>query len=203
MPQQINLLDASLQRKREPLGSLTGLAAVASTLIVVAALVLGLQHLSAQMAVQAGTLEHTLADLQARSAAVAPAPASRRAGELARLRALEAGQRRLRAALESGQAGSTQAYSEYLTALSRQTDGTLWLTGFMVAQDGRSLDIGGRMTDPRQLPGYLRRLNSEPLFRGREFAQLSLKAVDPSAASGSGLAEFTLRSTAGPAEAPR
>ena len=205
MPQHINLLDASLQRRRETLGSITGLVAVLATFGVSVALAASLQSFSAKSQAQSVVLEQDLAALQARVAALgAPAP-SRQAIELARLRAVDAGQRRLRAALDSGQAGSTRGYSEYLLALSRQTQGTLWLTGFTVAADGRALEIGGRMTDPRQLPDYLRRLNSEPLFKGREFAQLSLKAVEPVAAPGgnASYAEFALRSTPGLPEAAR
>ena len=202
MPQHINLLDASLQRRRETLGSVTGLVAVVATFGVSVALAASLQSFSAKSQAQSVVLEQDLATLQARVAALgAPAP-SRQAIELARLRAVDAGQRRLRAALDSGQAGSTRGYSEYFLALSRQTQGTLWLTGFTVAADGRALEIGGRMTDPRQLPDYLRRLNGEPLFKGREFAQLNLKTVEL-AAPLSGYAEFALRSTPGAPEAAR
>ena len=205
MPQHINLLDASLQRRRETLASTTGLVAVFATLGVSAALAMVLQSFSAKSQTQSGALEQDLAALQARVAALGTPAPSRHAIELARLRALDAGQRRLRAALDSGQAGSTRGYSEYFLALSRQTQGTLWLTGFTVAADGRALEIGGRMTDPRQLPDYLRRLNGEPLFKGREFAQLSLKTVEPAAplVGNAGYAEFMLRSTPAAPEAAR
>jgi hypothetical protein len=205
MPQHINLLDPSLQRKRETLGSTTGLLAVFATFGAAVALAMTLQSFSSQSQVQSVALEQDLAALQARVAALGTPAPSRHAIELARLRAVDAGQRRLRAALDSGQAGSTRGYSEYFLALSRQTQGTLWLTGFTVAADGRALEIGGRMTDPRQLPDYLRRLNGEPLFKGREFAQLSLKAVEPVAAPGgsASYAEFALRSTPGVPEAAR
>jgi MSHA biogenesis protein MshI len=205
MPQHINLLDASLQRSRETLGSRTGLAAVLATLGGSAALAMALQSFSAKSQAQAAALEQELGALQTRVAALGAPQPSRQAAELARLRAVDAGQRRLRATLESGQAGSTHGYSEYFLALSRQTQGTLWLTGFTVGADGRSLEIGGRMTDPRQLPDYLRRLNGEPLFKGREFAQLSLKTVEPAAplAGNARYAEFALRSLPGTPEAPR
>ena len=203
MPQQINLLDASLQRRREPLGSVAGLAAMAATLALSAALTGGLKAMSARCAAQAEAQEQELAALQARAATVGTAAPSRNAAELARLRSVEAGQRRVRTALDSGHAGSTQGYSEYLLALSRQSQGQLWLTAFSVAPDGRALELGGRMTEARQLPGYLKRLNAEPLFKGREFAQLSLKSVDvASGAEGSGTAyaEFALRASASASE---
>jgi Fimbrial assembly protein (PilN) len=205
MPQHINLLDASQPRRREMLGSTTGLVAVLATFGAAVALAMGLQSFSAKTQAQSVVLEQDLAALQARVAALGTPAPSRQATELARLRAVDAGQRRLRATLDSGQAGSTRGYSEYLLALSRQTQGSLWLTGFTVAPDGRSLEIGGRMTDARQLPSYLRRLNGEPLFKGREFAQLSLKTVEPLAALGgnASYAEFALRSTPALPEAAR
>ena len=59
------------------------------------------------------------------------------------------------------------------------------------------------MADPRLLPDYLRRLNAEPLFKGREFSQLSVKAVEASPTSAGGYTEFALRGQPTTAEAPR
>jgi Fimbrial assembly protein (PilN) len=203
MPQHINLIDASLLPRRERFASTGAALALGATLAVSIALALGLNAMSAQATAEAAANEQALAALQARVATVGTAPPSRSAAELARLRAVEVGQHRIRTALDSGQAGGVQGYSEYLLALSRQTRGTLWLTTFSVAPDGRALELGGRMTDPRQLPDYLKRLNAEPLFKGREFAQLSLKAVEPVPASdpgGPAYAEFALRAAASASE---
>lgn len=203
MPQQINLLDASLQRRRDPPGSVAGVIALAATLFATVALTFGLHLKSAQARLQAGITEASLPALQARVAASDSAQRSIPAAELARLRAVESAQERVRAALDSGLVGDTLGYSRYLLALSRQMRGKLWLTDFSVAPDGRSLELGGRMTDPRELPDYLSRLNAEPLFKGREFAQLSLKAMVPGNATdsarraeniGPDYAEFVLRS---------
>ena len=203
MAQQINLLDASLQRRRVALDSGHGLLAIGLAFALSAGAVWGLQRLTFESMAHASAIEQDLAALRTRAAGVAGAgPASRPAAELARWRQAEAGQRRLRAALDSGQAGSAVGPSPYLFALSRQAQPQLWLTGFSLAHDGRSIDIGGRMTDPAHLPGYLRRLNAEPLFRGREFAQLSLKTVEPAvgAEAAGGYTEFALRATPAPLE---
>jgi len=211
VPQHINLLDPSLRRQREWLGSFAGLAALVATLCVSVALAFGLRVKTSQAVAQAQAAEASLADLQARSAAVASTSASNPAATLARLRAVENGQERVRAAFNSGQVGITQGYSAHLLALSRQMQGKLWLTDFSVEPDGRSLELGGRMTDPRELPNYLKRLNAEPLFRGREFAQLSLKAMVPGSTAdstrsaenvGPDYAEFVLRTAPG-GTAPR
>ena len=54
------------------------------------------------------------------------------------------------------------------------------------------------MTDAAVLTDYLRSLNAEPRFKGRPFAQLSLKAVD---GAGGVYTEFALRSVASSAQA--
>ena len=176
MPQHLNLLDASFQRPRELLGSVAGLIGVAVTLGVSVALTVGLHVKSAKALVDATGLESQLLTLHERAGdPQRPAP-SLLVAELARLRAVEAGQLRITSALDSGQAGVTRGYSDYLLALSRQTVAQLWLTSFSVGADGQALELGGRMTDPGRLPDYLRRLNAEPMFKGRDFAQLNLKS---------------------------
>ena len=120
--------------------------------------------------------------------------------EITRLQQLDSAQRRILAALDQGVGSSLQAaegHAGYLQALARQASTQLWLTGFSVSADGRDIDLEGRMSDAKALPDYLRRLNAEPRFKGRPFAQLSLKAVDAEAGSGA-LAHtvFSLRSSA-------
>jgi hypothetical protein len=192
MPHQINLLDPSLQRRHDRLGSTAGLLAVIATLAVSIVATFGLNALATRTGAQAEATERELVTVQASVASVSAGTASPLAAELARLRAAEAAQQRIRAALDSGQAGVAQGYSNYLFALSRQAQEGLWLTRFDVAPDSRSLELGGRMTDPRQLPDYLRRLKVEPLFNGRQFAQLSLKSVELN--EGARVTEFALRS---------
>jgi Fimbrial assembly protein (PilN) len=204
MAQHINLMHAGLARRSEPFSS--GHAAVgmvaASVLVALAAFALHLQgRLTAE---RAANTERDVAALQARIAQVAgtppPSPATT---ELQRLRQREAGQRQMRAAIASGSAGRAQGYAEYFNALARQAQPQLWITGFSLAGDGVALELNGRMADPRVLPDYLRRLNTEPMFKGREFAQLSLKKVEPSAAATGGYTEFALRGLPAATEAPR
>jgi len=200
MPQQINLLDASFQRRTERLGSAAGLLAVAAALVVSIAATFALKTLGARVSAEAEDKERELAAMQAKVASVRSVAASPLVAELARLRAVEEGQRRIRAALDAGQAGVSQGYSNYLFALSRQAQEGLWLTRFDISPDSRSLDLGGRMTDPRQLSNYLRRLKAEPLFNGRQFAQLSLKSID--LPEGARVSEFALRSTTSTSSVP-
>jgi len=136
-----------------------------------------------------------LTALRSQAATTPNAAASATGGELAQLQQLETAQRRVRAALEAGAAGNREGHADYLTALGRQATGSLWITGFSVSDDGAAIDLEGRMTDANVLADYLRRLNAEPRFKGRPFAQLSLRGTDT---NGSALpyTEFALRSSA-------
>ena len=202
MPQHINLLHAGLLPKREAWRSAHAAWAVGGVTALALLAALGLRHLATSRTDQALAAEQALAALQARVAALGvTVHPSRHAAELQRLRAVESGQRQVRTALDSGAAGRTQGYAEYFMALSRQAQPSVWLTAFSVSADGAALELQGRMTEPHRLPDYLRHLNSEPLFKGRTFAQMNLKAVEATAAgvspSAPGLAstvtEFTLR----------
>ena len=194
MAQHINLMHAGLTRRTEPFSSQHGAAAMVAAIVLVA-LAAFTMHLQAQRSdAAAAAAENDVKALQARIAQVAGTPpVSAAAAELQRLRQLEAGQHQMRAAIGSGSAGRAEGYAGYFTALARQAQPSLWITGFSIAADGVALELSGRMADPRVLPGYLRRLNTEPLFKGREFAQLSLKKVDPAAATTGGYTEFALR----------
>ena len=203
MPQDINLMHAGLTPRPVPFRSVHAASIFGSGALLMLIATVGLQHLASRRAEEAVALEQELAALQRRvtdiSAVAAP---SRPAAELRLLRDTETGQRQVQAALDSGVAGRTQGYAQYFMALSRQAQASLWITGFNVAADGAGLELQGRMTDPRVLPDYLRRLNSEPLFKGREFAQMSLKAVEPVPADAASpvITEFALR--ARPVAAP-
>ncbi|HOB93188.1 MAG TPA: PilN domain-containing protein [Aquabacterium sp.] len=194
MTQQINLFDARFAPQRLRFSALHGGLACAGVLV--------LSLLAAQgLRLAAGSAR---ADAQAAQAGLAPLRAevdalnARRPGgedaELARLRAVEAGQRQVRAALEAGAAGVRDGHAGLLMALARQASGRLWITGIAVSDDGAAIDLEGRMTDSSVLADYLRRLNDEPRFRGRPFAQLTLKSAGN---GGERLpwTEFVLRST--------
>lgn len=68
-------------------------------------------------------------------------------------------------------------FSGYLRGFSKQAMNGLWLTEFAFAADG--LTIKGRMLENGLMPVYIQRLNSEPSLKGRNFASLDMKAVEP------------------------
>jgi len=209
MVQQINLYDETLRPRREGWRAAHGLWAVAGTLAVALGLSAALDARSVRRLAEGRQLAQQLAaerERLARPAAGDGADTLRaRATEVERLRALDAGQRRVRAALEGQVTARQQGYTPYFLALSRQASPSVWITGLGIGGDGQALEIQGRMTDAALLPDYLRRLNAEPQFKGRSFATLNIKAADThnDAAALAGYTEFVLRSQPSATESAR
>lgn len=204
MAQQLNLFDPRFAPRPARWSALHGALAVGCCLGLGALAAGALQWAAHDTLREAGTLEAEQAPLRQRlleKARQAPAlPTQDLDAELAQLKALEAGQRRIRAALDAGVAGARDGHADYLVALARQASAQVWITGFSVSEGGDTLVLDGRMTDASALTDYLRSLNAEPRFRGRPFAQFNLQAVTGS--DGQALyTEFSLRATA-PAPSP-
>jgi Tfp pilus assembly protein PilN len=193
--QQLNLYDARFSPQSLRFSARHGLWAVAAVLALSVLGTQGLRLAASQAGNVARQADAATQPLAVQVAALGASAAGGAGAELQQLQALEAGQRRIRSALEAGAAGAREGHADYLVALARQASGSLWLTGFAVSEDGAAIELEGRMTDTAVLTDYLRRLNAEPRFKGRPFAQLNLKSSD-----GNGVAlpytEFSLRSTA-------
>lgn len=224
MAQQLNLNDPRFTPRRLHVSARHTVTAMAVLLVLCFAGGRGMLWLAGQRDAQAREAQTALAPLRSAMLAQArPAPVSGQsapgqsplsaAAEVSRLQQLDTAQRRILIALEQGLPGIVDAaqahtpaplregHAGYLQALARQASPQLWLTGFSVSEDGRDIDLEGRMSDAKALPDYLRRLNAEPHFKGRPFAQLSLKAVDTEAGNGLAYTAFSLRSSAsGPAK---
>jgi Tfp pilus assembly protein PilN len=201
MSQHLNLLVAGLRPQRRCwtlAQGLVGLAALAAAGLLAG---LGLDYLADQARADLGisqqaaeVLRQRLASLQAPDG---PAAANLVQAELAALRRQASALDQARQLITSGAAGQPIGHADLLMALARQSDPAVWLTGLKVSADHATLELRGRMNDPAALPGYLGRLQGEPLFHGRRFAQLGLRRVDAGAdgqAGSSGPIEFTLRS---------
>lgn len=75
-------------------------------------------------------------------------------------------------------AGRQQAQlGDMMRVLARVNVEGMWLTGLAIMDGGRDLEIRGRVLDQSLLPAYLRRLESEPAFRGRRFAALEMRGA--------------------------
>jgi len=179
--QHLNLLDEAMRPRRERFSSVDGLRALAALLVVIGLVNAGLRLAADRSAQAAQAAQQELTALQSRPATVAAVAGAPSPAELAALQRRYASTQQVYTAIQSGAAGSVQGYSQYLTALARQSQNlggrALWITELSIAADGSGLDLLGRMTDPRVLPEYLNHLNGEPLFRGRSFAQMSLRAL--------------------------
>lgn len=209
MVQQINLYVRELRQPPQRLGALATLTLAGATALGCAVAAVALQRQADAHTQRNLALQQSTALLQAQVAARAAASPSTRtsAQEIQRLHQQAAGQRKVQAALDAGTAAAGAALpSEFLLALARQSHPSLWITGFVVSADERTLEIRGRMLDASALPDYLRRLNAEALFKGRSFAQLDIRSPEPPAGAGPSAAtpyaEFVLRSLPGARQAP-
>jgi ABC-type phosphate transport system auxiliary subunit len=194
MTQQINLFDARFAPQRLRFSALHGGLLCGGVLAVSMLAAQGLHLAASNARDKAQAAQAGLAPLRAEADALSARQPAGVTAELDRLRAVEAGQRQVRAALDAGAAGVRDGHAGLLMALARQASGQLWITGVSVSDDGAAIDLEGRMTDSSVLADYLRRLNDEPRFRGRPFAQLTLKSAG---SNGERLpwTEFVLRST--------
>ncbi|HET6787398.1 MAG TPA: PilN domain-containing protein, partial [Aquabacterium sp.] len=113
--------------------------------------------------------------------------------QLSDLRAQEERQRHVREALASSILPQTALYSDYLIALARQSQPGLWITELNLRGQGSDLELSGRMLDPAQLPSYLGRLEQEPQFKGRRFAQVEMRSLETPEGVGPSPIAFTLR----------
>ena len=210
MAQQINLYNAALRRQRQWLSLanvvlLTGLFAVH---LVGIGMVLRTQA-SARLEA-AKSLDGRLTSLRAEVAQLAGqliggASGDQAARELADLKQQVAMRREVLDALQHG-TGLTAlkektaiGFADYLRGLARQSVDGLWLTGFSVGQGGGGMEVRGRMLAVDRLPAYIKRLNGEATFKGRQFVSLNISRSDKAGApkaAGTPYAAFVLTSVA-------
>jgi hypothetical protein len=130
---------------------------------------------------QAGLLAQQLPQQRAQLEARDPGGADaiqRLAAERQRLQALASDQQRLRLQIDEHLRRGSAGYTPFFSALSRQSQPAVWITGFSVGAGSRAIEIQGRMTDAAVLPGYLQHLNQEAAFKGRQFARLQLAQAE-------------------------
>ena len=187
-PVDLNLDPPTARADRAPWRATQAVATAAAVLAASWALAAGLEAWATRRQADAVALTQALPQEQARLEARDPGGADavqRLAAERQRLQVLDLEQRRLRAEIDSHLQHATNGYTPFFAALSRQSQGNVWITGFSIAGESGAIELQGRMADPAALPGYLQRLNQEGAFKGRQFARLQLMPVE-------GLTEFTL-----------
>lgn len=173
--QQINMQDVEqAQAGAGSWGAVWGVRAVSAVLGLALVAVIGMSAAAKRLDSLAAEFESQLVPLQAVTASMPPPPDQ---GELDAVRKAEAVQKRLSEALATATAESSGGYSEYLMALGRQTQPSVWIMGLSVRDNGRRLELSGRMTDPGFLPGYIARLETEAQFKGRRFNRVEIGSV--------------------------
>lgn len=75
----------------------------------------------------------------------------------------------------AGGLAASSGFAEDFRALARQSLDGVWLTGFQIGAD--DLLIRGRLFDQSLLPVYVRRIEAEPVFKGRSFAALEMQEI--------------------------
>ena len=179
MSQQINLFNPIFLQQKKIFSARTMGAALLVLFVGVAAIqVYGKMRVQAlQKQADAGAAQ--LAQKQAWLASVTTefVPRQKSAAveaELAEAEGQLAALRDVSGVLARGELGNTQGYAEYFRALARQHVDGLWLTGVNIAGAGADIAVRGRALDPQRVPGYLNRLTTEPVLRGKAFGSLSI-----------------------------
>ncbi len=184
MTQQINLYETRL-RPRVELATARNLAASAVVLLVVmTVLAVYVRQEASRKTAEHAALQIQLQAEQERVAALTKMVAERRVApeltsDLARTRTMLATRSEVMDVLDSGKLGNASGFSEFMYGFARQAQTGLWLTGFSISTGGEEIEIRGRLLDPAKLPGYVQRLSSEPVFKGRRFATLDMRSVEP------------------------
>lgn len=181
MSQQLNLLNPRLQRHRDFLSlHLVGAVVLAMLLVeialasyagyqrrILAAEELLLQTESKNLQSQVELASKTLAERK---------PSAKLTAEVQQFAAMLQPREEVLARLKAtGEVGV--GFSETLRGFSRQVMEGVWLTDFSASAS--DLTIRGRLVDAALLPGYVKRLNEEPAFKGRHFAALDMKGFEP------------------------
>lgn len=189
--QQINLYQDRFRKVVPPLGAVRMAQAVLAVVGVLVALTLVLSWQDGQ---RAAAVQAAQQDLTARQQ------------ELARLQAslpppqedplLQQSLRRLERELAAKQGflehfdgsslGDTRGFSAYMRGLARRPLADLWLSRIELAGDG-ALAFSGSALKPGAVPAFVRTLNEEAIFQGREFRTLQMAEQD-------GRIDFDLRS---------
>ena len=197
MAQQLNLYGPSFRRPKNALSATNALRGLA-LVVTIGLLIGGFLTWRTSVGLVDTKEQQVFAQHRAKAMALKEQVAAQRQEvelEASKLREVELALARVKATLKGGAAGDTAvSYAAYFEALAKQSHGSLWLTGFVVSPDGQSIELKGRMLDASALPDYLSRLNAEPVFKGRQFAQLQLNSMAVEGAeAGPKVTEFVLR----------
>jgi hypothetical protein len=95
--------------------------------------------------------------------------------EIAQVQADIGALKRVESVLTQGSLGNTEGYSEYFRAFARRNVSGLWLRGVSIVGAGIEISVTGRAMQAAMIPGYIQRLTSERVMKGKTFADLQIE----------------------------
>lgn len=183
MIQQINLYQAGVFEKKEPLPANTMLVAAGAALALLLLIyaiaqwqTLRLSHHLAELRAQQTRAAQRLAELHGQ---YLPKGKSRLLEqEIDRLRAGRDARLPLLDLLAAKPFGNTTGFSPHLEGLARQSVEGMWLRRIVLGAGGAKVTLEGRTLRPELVPRYLQQLAREEVFAGLEFTRLQLTRAD-------------------------
>ena len=184
MSQQINLYDVRLRPRRLVLTGQRMVMALAVVVTLSGAWAFWVRGQAESANAEAARLVAETKEWQAKHDVLARQMAEKRLpaalqSELETARTMLSVRQEVIGELDSGRLGNAEGFSGLFTGFSRQADRELWLTGFVVSLGGHEIEIHGKLFDSTRLPGYVQRLSTDPAFKGRRFAALTMASVEP------------------------
>lgn len=196
MSQQINLFNPILLRQKKYFSALTMVQALGLIFLGAMLVALYVNYRSAGLRVEADKTSTQLSLAQAQQKRVNAEFGPRQpnpllATELKQSSGDVKALQQIFDILQTGEIGSTDGYSRYLQAFSRQITDGLWLTGFAIYGAGNEIALQGRALRPELVPLYISRLTHEPAMQGKSFSMLEMQQPAPDAAPAGGVAGAT------------
>ena len=177
--QQVNLYQDVFKKQRLPIAADIILIATASLIVIlVASYTYSLWHLtsirdeSVQLELQNKQLAEKMAALSKQPPKFIKDPIL--SEKLAALQLDVANTQLLTQNLQQRSRSRSTGFAEHLEGLSRQYRDGLWLTGIQIENGGAEINLAGSTRNPRLVAQFIKRLGSEPVFKGKHFNALEL-----------------------------
>lgn len=179
MSQQINLFNPAFLKQKKLFTAATMARALVLLLLGALALVMVGRNSVMSLEAEAAAGARQLAIKKARQATVMVEFAPRKKdpqidADIGLAQAEKASFDEVMRILDGGELGNTEGYSQYFTALARQVNGELWLTGVSIQGAGNQIGLRGRAMEPSLVPAYISRLTRETSMRGKGFGALQI-----------------------------
>lgn len=199
MTQYINLYDPSLRQGRDLLSlNNVALSMVLALLVLMGLAAFGMVRSSEELR-SYKIAEAKLRQAQEQLTVFAAQQAGRKQdvalqNELAEAKEALATKSDVLARLQSGEFGQREGFYPFLRALAQVEPEGVWLTAFVATNEGKAMEIRGRMVNESSLPRYVQALRRQPAFNGRQFTALNVSRVEAKVddASGQAYIEFVL-----------